>query len=771
MGAQKPKPSTSELLALYREAGDLYRRNAERWDLARFIGTARQGGLRITWDELLALGTVGFGDMIGNTVPGFVASFIASYAAKRQPTSILDGWAGMGSLIIPIVDVVTPASAVGITPSANELAVAKEMTGDVAITWIQAHPDGWPALGSFDLIASSPPINMPASELTIHTDRSSLTIRDSASYTFLLQSAMHLSDDGVGFFLVPNGFFSRDGKALVREALPLLGLHLNAVIALPAGTFASTSIPLNIVLISRIPAGDLFVGQLSPATDQKALLKNLLERKHGPSLELGRLIPNGTFTSFSILQTADEEDRLAKRSGLTRSPLREVVSSINLGKQTDDGGFANLPNCVYLPTIGTSSAVTGLESLQIKPHNYVQLVVRPEVAHAEFLAGFFNSALGRKTRATMFSGTFIPKLSKQTVTEGHVYLLPLDAQQNAMTVSREIQELRLRLEQLERDLWSRPVDAINVKRAVAGLNQKEGFESWLEALPFPLASILWRYQAANIAEHKVEHLFNAFEATAQFLGTLMASAFHSSPVFFREHRAEWFDQGKDNPFSLTRSSFGQWVVRCQRLAKSTRQMLSDKERRELVLDLYRADAEKVERLSNKGIYAVLETVSQYRNKWKGHSGIVSAKEHDRQLALLQEELTRLRTALGGLFEDWWLIKPGANTYTRGVYQSHAEKLMGTRQIFKQETVVTAEVMDVNELYCYDHLTRRPLELLHFVRMLPAPDNEEIACYFFNRLEGQRIRWISYHFEREAERIEADAAVMRVIEEAENSFAT
>jgi hypothetical protein len=195
-------------------------------------------------------------------------------------------------------------------------------------------------------------------------------------------------------------------------------------------------------------------------------------------------------------------------------------------------------------------------------------------------------------------------------------------------------------------------------------------------------------------------------------------------------------------------------------------MLSDKEQRALVLGLYRADDEKVERLANKGICAVLDTVSQYRNNWKGHSGIISAKQHELHLALLQEELTRLRAALGGVFEDWWLIRPGTSSYTAGTFHYIAEKIMGSRQIFKQEAITTSVVMDVNELYCYDLVSRQPLQLLHFVRMLPAPDNEEIACYFFNRLEEQSVRWVSYHFEKEAERVEPDASVLRVINEAE-----
>ena len=197
-------------------------------------------------------------------------------------------------------------------------------------------------------------------------------------------------------------------------------------------------------------------------------------------------------------------------------------------------------------------------------------------------------------------------------------------------------------------------------------------------------------------------------------------------------------------------------------------MLSDKDQRGLIVDLYRADPEKVDNLAKKGIYTSLYTVGEYRNKWAGHSGIVSTREHERRLALLQEELTRLRAALGGVFEDWWLIKPGTNTYTRGIYKYHAAKLMGSRQIFKQETIETSEVMDVNELYFYDNVARRLLEILHFVRKMPAPDNEEIACYFFNRLEEQSVRWVSYHFEREAERVEADVSVLRLIEEAEDT---
>jgi len=270
-------------------------------------------------------------------------------------------------------------------------------------------------------------------------------------------------------------------------------------------------------------------------------------------------------------------------------------------------------------------------------------------------------------------------------------------------------------------------------------------------------------------EHKNAHLLNFFEATAQFLGTLFVSAFHSNAPFFEAHKRDWFEAGKENPHSLARSSFGDWVVRCQRLAKTIRQMLSTPEERELCLDLFKThDSTKIEAISSKPVFSVLEKASHYRNDWKGHSGIVSAKEQTRRLTLLQEELTRLWAALGLAFEDWWLVRPGANEFTRGIYRFRAEKLTGSRQIFKQIDIATPVVMDSNELYFFDSTTRLPLQVLHFFRMMPGPETEETTCYFYNRLEKEAVRWVSYHFEGKAERLEPDPAILSLIQEVEEN---
>lgn len=757
----------SERAAVLWALFDALRGSNRMLSIPELVNAAKAKGISVTWDDLHEFSARMYhGEPM--VVPPFITRFLAGYLSEKKPRSILDPWAGIGSLLLPLAEATGAQLVIGIGPNVEETRTAQTMAGVLPADWMLEKPlCALDRMDKFDLVVSAPPLSLPALSAAFDSPAGAVQVRDSETHVLILKAALHLSDDGDAIFVLPNGFLF-GGAGSVREALPRLGVFMNAVIALPAGSFAPlTSIELNLVFVSRKHTPDLFVGSLRPNQDAALLLKNLKKRRPGPAPELGRLVSVEEFVSWQKLVVTEEMQHLAQRSGLVPVPLGDIVKLVNRGTQAEDGGFENLPDCVYLPLIGTSPAVSSLSDLRIKPHNYAQLVVRSDKIAPEFLAGFFNSPLGRKTRDAMLSGTFIPKISKATIATATVYTLAPEAQKKVTDTSREIHDLKLRLEQLERDLWHRPVDVLTVRRALGSLNQKGSFEAWLETLPFPLSSILWRYQAASSPEHKVDHLLNFFEAAAQFLGTLMASAFHSNTHFFSAHKADWFEAGKDNPHSLSRSSFGDWVVRCQRLAKTTRQLLSDADQRDLCLGLYRTtDGLKLDSIANKAVYAVLETVSRYRNDWKGHTGIVGTKEHNRRLSLLQDELTRLRGLLGGLFEEWWFIRPGKSDYAAGVYHYAVEHLMGSRQIFKQVELDTTEVMDSRELYLLDTTTRRPMQLLHFVRMMPLPDTEEVACYFYNRSTKEGVRWVSYHCEGKPERIEPDPAVLRVIEEVE-----
>ncbi len=686
---QKQSESQSPLWAL----ADRLHRSGLRLNLEVLVEAARKEKIPATWQDLQALSIrLGRGEYV--VIPPYVTDFISAYVTDRRPQSILDPCVAIGSLLLPVAEAGQIPKAVGIEPNTHAVRLAQAMSTLGAVEWLNEEPGAaLDKLGTFDLIVSSPPLGLRPVTGNFQIGEGTVEVRDSETNILALKAAAHLTKGGEAIFILPNSFFFSAQSASTRDALPKLGLHVKSVIALPASVFAPlTSIELNLVFISRQETDEVFVGQLSPDRDPTPLLKNLRKRTPGPVPELGRLVKLEDYRGWRGLVAAEEQQRLVDRSGLEPVPLAEVVEDVNLAdRKNEENPFEDRPNSVYLPLIGTSSAVTSLADFKIKPHNYAQLVLNPEKTYAEFLAAFFNSPLGRKTRDALLTGAFIPKINKKSLLDATVYLLPLAAQKPAVDVGREIAELQLQLDQLHRGLWNRPVDAEKVRKALGKLNQKESIEAWLETLPFPLASILQRYNASINPEHKVAHLLNFFEATTQFLGTLMTSAFHSDQQFFQAHKREWFEAGKDNPHSLARSAFGEWVVRCQRLAKTTLQMLSSGEHydQNRCLSLYRvSDREKIGAIANKNLYAVLEKASRYRNNWKGHSGIIAKKEHDHRLTLLQEELTRLRAIIGTVFEDWWLVRPGSNVYTAGLYYYEVSKLMGSHQIFREEKVET-----------------------------------------------------------------------------------
>lgn len=738
------------------------RRRGPRFDLDLLISEAKKRGIPVSWESVSSLGSRLSRHGLGPAwLPPYVSRFIVSYLQGRKISRVIDPFAGYGALLIPVVSACDVKDAVGIDVNGQYSQVARSISEGLPIRWQQARAEeALDKYTPFDLVVSAPPLGLLPSAEEFPSPDGPARIRDSQTYLLTLRACLGLTSDGEGIFVLPNGFF----WSPTLGAFPKLGLSVQAIFALPARALAPfTNIDLNVVVIGKGPVQKWFVGQVDPAGNNEALLKNFKERKVGPVPELGRLVESGHFTSWQALVIEEEIQKLTREGGFRAVSLSEVVTDINLGKRSEDGGFSDKPNCVYLPLIGTSPAVTSLAALRIKPQNCAQLTVRPEAGFAEFVAGMFNSQLGRRIREQLLRGAFIPKITKESLRGATVFLPPLETQRAVVDIHREVRDLALRLGDLERTLWDRPVDAEKVRRTLSSLSQKESFESWLETLPFPLASVLWRYHATATPEHKVTHLFNFFEACAMFVSTVMLSAFHSNKEYFRENKKLW------HAHSLERSNFGDWVVRGQQLAETTRQLLSDRERSVFCVGLYKTEGkDAAEALSSKDLHAALANAKGYRNDWKGHGGIAGESEYAQRLTLLEGELARVREALGSVFENWWLIRPGKTEYSSGIYRFGAAQLIGSRQIFKEVEVQTATVMDKNDLYLFDTTTRDPLVLLHFFRILPSPKTKENACYFYSRVQKEGVRWVSYHFEQEAELVRPDEALLKVITEIEQN---
>ena len=742
------------------------------FDLVGFIGECKQHGIPIGFEELsFILSRLDMGTFDGPlTVPDNVAQFMTMLAEPFSPQSVLDPWAGLGDLACAVQKRLLPKAYDAYTRNAKEHEVFQLLVEASKINMMLADP--LKSLQStdakYDAVIGCPPFGMRSeTPLSVHLDGQSLKVNDDYGSLLVLQACRHLTEKGVGIFVIPNSFFFSSGqKVKARHALELFGIRVVAAIELPAGTFRpGTVISTHIIVLERSSHADIFTGRFTDDARQQAdLLKNMRERKTGKAAQLGRLVPAQLFRGFRTVELKEQVKEQARRMGLMPYPFSEVVVALNTPPGTPDfDGYDEKPNAVYLPQMAATAAATTQQELPENRKRYFQLVVDPDIADAEFLARILNTPFGQLWRDSLRTGETIPRISKTLLKEAAIYLPPKKARtmQNKVLESQHtLSRLRNELNELESQLWKRPSDVEKIKASLSTVNQDDRFEVWLESMPFPLATVLWvcHTQTGSFKE-QYERKINFFEAMVEFLGVIFLSAYsahHPMWPALRKTLQEALDQGK---VSIEMATFGTWRIVVEVLGKQTRRLLGEDE--ELVFELFKTrNRQLLEALCSKQIGTLVQATNKVRNEM-AHTGIVADKVAKTVSEMLQNHIQTVRDLFGVLWEEYKLLLPGNNTHRSGVYRYTIRKVMGTRTPFATETVDVVGPMEDGHLHLKSPSESRALKLLPLVKVMPSPKTEENACYFYNRQQTDGIRFLSYHFGSDAELVEefVDVAVV------------
>jgi Protein kinase domain len=288
----------------------------------------------------------------------------------------------------------------------------------------------------------------------------------------------------------------------------------------------------------------------------------------------------------------------------------------------------------------------------------------------------------------------------------------------------------------------------------------EGLVPWADTLPFPLASILWHWEGEPREGGKVDYLIKFFEALAQLVATTLLSACARDSALLEANRSAWFC-GEQRPLDLRTATFGMWVKLADRLSKTLRVLLRDDDE-DRARELFAAvDIELVEALSAAKLPRILHHALACRNRWTGHGGVASKDVHRERLRELEDLLAQTRAVLGWSFETWTLLKPGPMTRSGKIYDLTATILKGPNSAFQRRQMKLTEALDTARLYLVNDGNDRALELLPFIRVLAGQTGQD-ACYFYNRLEGTEVRWISYHFHAEPELLLPDDGLVDLL---------
>ncbi len=708
-------------------------------------------------------------------VPPVLPAVISKILSSHSANTILDPWAGLGSLLAIAQQATSAERCIGFNINTSEGELAKTLFPQAEWSLGQPLPLLETCEDSIDVVVSSLPFGGRTSEsLTLlNTTGKSIELKDELGNLILAATTARLSENGVGLFVVPPSFFF-SGRSILKHFSDL-GFSAEAALALPPGSFAAySSIRAYLLVVRKGANKKMFVAQLS--SDQKTnvqILENFAKGEEGGAVELGHYVDALEFRGIDSLRAGDYFESARKQIGFPAVVLEELATEINLGRHGDGFKFPVASNAVFVPMIGQSDVVDSIDELTLKAQNYAQVVVDSSRSHATFIAQFLNSELGKKMREWGKSGTTIPKLNKQTLKKLQVLIPDLETQQKMLEIEARLSgeentllSLQNDLSELRRDLWRNPKSADLVDDRLSNFssrlasNLKEqaslGLDQWFETIPFPLASILRAWQATPSDDYKTrhEHLLHYFEASAEFISVILLSAFSENRLLYEPHKQKLKEAMAKQNLSFQRATFGTWKLVVEYLGKQTRILLQEnakkmedaKNDRAICAAIYFDSTLELPRLlCCKDIAAVLQTTNKMRNDWSGHGGVVSQEEAKLRNEQLLGQVEKLRQAMADVWNNSVIVNALHCRLRKGVYETEIAILRGSNSEFLKESRAMSQCLAVDSLYIINGDQGSALKLLPLVQVSASPQTEKNACYFFNRTENVGARFVSYHF--------------------------
>jgi len=719
---------------------------------------------------------------MGFVVPDYFGTLVAGLLSNRNVDKVLDPWSGTGALLEMVGQHVSPELAVGIERNVTLHKVAARWLKGASYRWEQSSPWEWLERSDeeFDLVACMPPWGYRSSE-EIKVAGKPIGRKGDVGRYLLAAACRRLSPDGIGVFVMPPSFVLRREFEVLGE----YGLRLDAFIGLPRVEVWSSAIRPHAAVIAQGKQGSIFVGEFRGSVEHdEALFSNFENRADlavydEPSLfvqdprEVGPevAISEGVALSAEDGETYESVEARTRTRKILQEYAHPVVPMSELCKQVipvrqRPGKPSKEPeetesNLLYVPTIGNRLAQTDLLAFGEKPPSEYLICVLDEArVDANYIAGYLNKGPGTAIRSSLLAGAIIPRLSRDALAKMPVVLPPVSKQMQMVNLGNRLHALTGSLAESEDVLWRSMAEPSTLKKQVDSLWRISSYDDsvrhWIPHLPFPLGSVLWTAYARADMEHRLRLLLRFFEASAAYLGTVLVSVAARDRWMREEWLAGLRSSFHDN-LSLQRSTFGTWSIMCGSLCKKVRKQIDYHRRgdetqlRAQVFETIPPDV--FSRLVDRRVLAAFQHANKVRNDWDAHGGIIGTNKAQVLVAGLEADLNKLRQAWGAVWSEVRLFRPLAGSKRKGVWRYNGLSLKGNMYPFEEITdIVLQHDLDEEQLYLWSPERDVAVELLPFLRLGSTPEEEKNACYFYNRVQGDGVRFVSYHFAEEPDMV-------------------
>lgn len=577
----------------------------------------------------------------------------------------------------------------------------------------------------------------------------------------IVASASLLKDNGMGVYAVPSDFFSRGTKGTKLKTIDYFsqfGLAVTAAFHLSPSLERNFSPYRYQIVVQKKPQDSIFIAELGRESESYPnIIANYRGHKKGKIPAMGAWVRPQEFVSFPSYA---ETEKIRKYGQQTDQP---AVSLAHLGGILPKNQKSEYGNSDFISVPRHPGSPVELRS-DIPEDRRIGTILfdyNPAKVTGQYLVNYLNSENGRRLRYALAAGSTLPQLRPQDLLRGVVVVPELAVQRRISGITNRINQLSGYLESLHLSLWDDPDKLNEIEHTVDNLLEHDNLDRWIETLPFPIASVLYKYYAHIDTEKRFDYLLEFYEVLAAFQAILLLSGLCSKSTCIADVLEK---EGIDKRGTLRNASFGTWVTILKRLRKNVKDKINSND--EGTAEYYRSlygnpPPEFFKMLLDDRFDSIYSPAIDIRNDWKGHGGDVSVPKYRELLRELEEQLPVVRGIINGNFRKSMLVLPLYGTLSKGVVTNTVKVLAGRGATFRQIQIETVDPMDDQYVHLYHTSQNNPIRLLPFLQMLPTPSTERDACYFYNRIVSRgknkgKIRLVSYHFaEKSEEFIESD----------------
>jgi len=610
----------------------------------------------------------------------------------------------------------------------------------------------------FDVIVCQPPIgHRPSGD----------NAADGFGGEVVRQLAPFLAKEGTLYWVTGRGalFNSRPKKTLVD--LQREGLNTAVTIDVASGAFPGAMIEGVVIALRRKVPAKRFVGALRDLETAGPMASAFLA---GPSRKDGvgwTWLDTEDQRSFADFEQARLLQKLTPRGRHTALPLGSLLASESVEKAdrpAPDGD--QVAAFLFIPEYVGSRVTADLEEQTVKPKAIYRLAVDPAKANPRFLAQLLNSPYGKKLRAAVASGVTIQRLSTASLLTLELPIPDMETQDRIVRIDSDIGLLQAAFRDMQGALdqdWAALSDvAEKIDALKAVLDIERQIADWWRELPYPLATIYRRYQVSAEPKERLDTLLHFFEMAAVFLAAIGTSHVKAMRQDWEEVIAKWLHPAE--AAGIERTDFGFWISLAGASLKDTRRIASDKNLREIAIEI--AGPELVQVAESIGPLGkateVLDIARHHRNRWKGHGGHIKESDATRLVGELQQSIRDFYEITASVFRRFQLVRPGMAEVTDTGFKYEIEKLSGSDPTFETEKVELDRPAKTNALAFWMSGSRTMCRALPFFRLGIPQQPQETSFYVFNRVENGGFRWISYQEAREQEFVAPDDELLGII---------